>query len=276
MKHLSRIALAVALFAGVSVAARTALVTQETATDYQGAAAELFLAKARITNVRPVGTGVTRPMRVTLELDGVTRMAVFKSIDIRKAGVTTFPDGTSEVDFQDSWVTEIAAYRLDRLIGLGLVPATVERKVEGRAGSLQWFVQTMMPEAERIEKKIAPPDVLLWNQRMMRARLFDQLIANVDRHLNNILVTAEFEPRLIDHSRSFRINRELKNPELLPMFSRTLLASIRTLTKEGIQKAVGWYLTSGQVERLLQRRNAILALAAKLVAERGEAEVLYD
>ena len=32
-----------------------------------------------------------------------------------------------ELEFQDSWKTEIAAYELDKLLGLGMVPATVER-----------------------------------------------------------------------------------------------------------------------------------------------------
>jgi hypothetical protein len=276
MTRVSRVVFTLILSALLATTAATTPVWQETAADYQGAVPEQFMAKARITNVRPLGTGVTRPFRVTLELDGVTRTAVFKSIDVRKAGVTTFPDGTSDVDFQDSWQTEIAAYRVDRLIGLGLVPATIERRVEGSVGSLQWWVQSMMPEAERLEKKIVSPDADAWNRRMMRVRLFDQLIANVDRHLNNILVTAEFEPRLIDHSRAFRTNRVLRNPELLPRFSRSLLDGIRTLTRQNVREATGRYLTDGQIDRLLQRRDAILALAAKLVAERGEAEVLYD
>lgn len=203
-------------------------------------------------------------------------MAAFKSIDVQKNGIERFPDGTSEVNFQDSWQTEIAAYRVDRLIGLGLVPATIERRIEGRLGSLQWWVQSMMPEAQRVEKKIAPPDRLAWTHRMMRVRLFDQLIANVDRHLNNLLVTAEFELRLVDHSRSFRLTRDLRKPERLPMFSRTLLQGIRTLTRENVRDATGRYLTPGQIARLIQRRDAILALAARLVAERGEAAVLYD
>lgn len=276
MKLVTRVVLTVLLAALATMPARSWSAQPETAATYQGDAAEQFLAKARITKTEPLGSGITRPLRLTLELGGVTRSAVFKSIDVRKDGVTTFPDGTSEVGFQDSWQTEIAAYRVDRLIGLGLVPATVERRVEGKTGSVQWFVQSMMPEAERIQKKITPPDVSTWNQHMMRVRLFDQLIANVDRHMRNILVTAEFEPRLIDHSRSFRPNRELRNPEQLMRFSRSLLEGIKKLTKQNVRQAAGRYLDSGQIDRLLLRRDAIVALAAKLVAERGEAEVLYD
>ena len=60
---------------------------QETAAAYQGPAAENFLTKAKIVSTRPLGSGITRPLQVTLELDGVTRLAVFKSIDERKAAV---------------------------------------------------------------------------------------------------------------------------------------------------------------------------------------------
>jgi len=248
---------------------------QETAEVYQGKAAEDFLSKAKIVSSRPFGSGITRPLRVTLELDGVTRQAIFKSIDVRKPGVTTMPDGTSEIDFQDSWQTEIAGYQVDLIIGLGMVPATVERKVDARAGSMQWFVESMMPEAERLQKKLTAPDAEDWSQQIYRTRLFDQLIANVDRHLNNILVTKEYNLRLIDHSRAFRINRSLRDPNTLERFSRSLLEGIKKLEKKDLQKRVGAYLTSGQIDRLLQRRDAILELAKKRVAEKGESAVLY-
>jgi len=249
---------------------------QESSAVYQGKAAEDFLTNAKIVSTRPLGEGVTRPYRVELELNGVTHSAVFKSIDVRKAGVTVLADGTSDIDFQDSWQTEIAAYTVDRIIGLGLVPATVERRVvDGKVGSLQWFVEVMATEAERLEQKLTSPDMDDWNEQILTTRLFDQLIANVDRHLKNILVTKEYKLRLIDHSRAFRINRGLPKPELLTRFSRTLLDGITKLEKKDLQKQVGKYLTSGQIDRLLSRRDAILALAKKRIAEKGEAAVLY-
>ena len=52
-------------------------------------------------------------------------------------------------------------------------------------------------------------------------------------------------------------------------------ASIKKLNQAELKKRVGRYLTAGQIERMLQRRDAILALAAKRVAELGEAAVIY-
>ena len=78
----------------VAIAAATTFVglgavAQESADVFQGEAAENFLTKARIVSSRPFGSGITRPLRVQLELDGVQHEAIFKSIDVRKPGVTT-------------------------------------------------------------------------------------------------------------------------------------------------------------------------------------------
>ena len=262
-----------------SVAALAAQAAQvaapETPATFQGPAAEDFLTKARIVGTRLIGEGVTRPFLVTLELDGVTRKGVFKTIDQKKDGITTLADGSQEIDFQDSWQTEVAGYLLDRMIGLEMVPATVKRRINGKVGSLQWFVEGMIPESERLAKKLALPDLEAWNEQVYKVRLFDELISNADRHLKNIQVSQDFNIRLIDHSRTFRVNRSLKNPNAIPKFSRTLLASIERLDKAGLQKQLGEYLSGAQIERVLQRRDAILALAKKRVAEQGEAAVLY-
>ena len=273
MKLAARAVALLVLAASLAVPATPA--AQETAAVYQGAAAEAFLAKAKVVAVKDLGSGITNPQKATLALDGVTRFAVFKSIDESKQGVTRFGDGSVEVDFQDSWQTEVAAYQVDLMIGLGLVPATIERRIGNSVGSLQWWVESMMPEAQRVKDKVSPPDVEAWNRLMFKVRLFDQLIANVDRHLNNILVTKDFDVRLIDHSRAFRATRELKNPDDLKRFSKSLLDGITRLNQRDLRAKVSRYLTSPQIDRLLQRRDAILALVKKRIAEQGEAAVIY-
>jgi hypothetical protein len=247
---------------------------QETWEQFQGPAAEQFLLKAQLRGLKNLGTGVTLPQRAELELNGVTHSAVFKTIDDRKGGVTQL-QRSSEINFQDSWQLEVAGYALDRMIGLRMVPATVERTLNGRTGSLQWLVQSAMSEAERRTQNATPPDLEAWHRTYQKMELFDQLIFNVDRHLNNVLVTEDFDLRLIDHSRSFRAWNELRNPERVTRFSRSLLDGLRTLEFGDLRKRVGRYLVDDQIRGLLARRDAILALAASQVAERGEAAVLY-
>jgi hypothetical protein len=261
---------------GMVVAASVTLwARQDSATDFQGPAAEEFLTKAKITATRELGEGITRPLKLTLELDGVSHYGVYKNIDDRKFGVMTLADGSSEINFQDSWQTEIAAYKLDRMLDLGMVPATIERKVNGSEGSIQWFVDTMMPESERVLKHIQPPNVQDWNEQSLKVRLFDELIANVDRHLNNLLITSDWQIRLVDHSRTFRVRQSLDRPDTLTRFSRSLLDAVRKLDRKDVKKQVGRYLDDPQIDRLFRRRDLIVKLADKLVAEKGEAAVLY-
>jgi hypothetical protein len=270
MRNIARVIFLLA----VGLLSWNALVAQQTAEVFQGEAAEQFLLKARMTALKGLSQGVTAPRRATLELDGVTHFAVFKTIDVSKPGYTQL-DGRGEVDFQDSWHTEIAAYEVDRIIGLGMVPATVARELDGRRGSLQFWVESMMPEAERVKKKVSVPDVELWNQSMFKVRLFDNLIYNTDRHINNILITKDFQLRLIDHSRSFRPFDTLKQASDLTRFSRSLLEGVQRLEEKDLTARVGRHLTPFQIQGLLKRRDAILALARKMVEQRGESVVLY-
>src|SRR5262249_15638908 len=66
----------------------------------QGSSLEEFLSKAKIMRLADIGTGVTLPKKATLELDGVTRYAVFKTID--ESAKTKQLDRGIEFEFQDS------------------------------------------------------------------------------------------------------------------------------------------------------------------------------
>lgn len=247
--------------------------TAQTPQVLQGQDLEQFLTRARITTVRDIGEGVTVPQRVTLELDGRTEHGVFKTID-EYAKVKQL-NRSVELEFQDSWKTEVAAYELDKMLGVGMVPATVERAFGGRTGSLQFWITSRMSEAERVDKKLSPPRAFEWAEQVARVRMFDNLIYNTDRHLNNLRITDDWKIRLIDHSRSFRPFDELKNPRLLTRFSRSLLEKMDLLTEPLLQERVGRYLSPFQIQGLLKRRDAMVALSKKLVSERGAGAVLY-
>jgi len=272
--------LALVLWAGASPTAQeptaNTVPPSQGAVAFQGNSPEKFLHSADVTHIEEINKGVTRPRRVTLERDGVTHDAAFKWIDERRQGITTLEDGTVDTDFWDSWQAEVAAYRLDRLIGLGMVPATVDRPVRGQEGSLQWWVDdAVMSEEDRIDKGLRPPDLEDWTRQTLKVRLFDELISNVDRHMNNLLITEDFQIRLIDHSRSFRSNRGLQHPEKLSRFSRSLLEGLERLNADVLEKEIGYYVGNDRIERLLDRRDAILALARERVERFGEDAILY-
>jgi hypothetical protein len=88
---------------------------------------EEFLATAEVTDKKYIGTGVTRPMKVTLKKGEKTINTVFKTID-------TNPLTRKDYNESDRYLYDVAAYRLDRMLDLQMVPAAVIRKIDGKEG----------------------------------------------------------------------------------------------------------------------------------------------
>jgi hypothetical protein len=239
----------------------------------QGKEVEDFLRRARFTARQDLGTGVTRSLKVTLQLDGKTQSAVLKTIDQKRPGPVRNAAGELERDFQDSWRTEVAAYELDKLLELGMVPATIERRspYDDVPASLQLWVEAAMSEAARRKNGVVPPNGIAWSEQLSNMYLFDALIYNTDRHPDNLLITADFQVRLIDHSRSFRPNEELRNALELTRFSRKLVTKIEQLNSNMLGKALGNYLTLTQLEAIMKRRQLILDRVREQVKQFGEA-----
>jgi hypothetical protein len=238
---------------------------------------EAFLAQATVVRTRSVGTGSTGSLRATLRKDGLEHDAHIQAIDETKA-VNSLGAGTTEMDFRDTFKNNVAAYRLDRMLGLGMVPVTVDRSFERKESAFTWWVDDVsMSELERREKKIPAPDPLAWNRQMYVVRIFDQLIYNFDRNLGNLLVDAGWNLWMIDHTRAFKIFKELKAPQNLGTHCpRALLSALRALDRPGLRQAMGHLLTDGQINGLLARRDFIVKYFDDRIAELGEKEVLYD
>jgi hypothetical protein len=241
-----------------------------------GEAAEAFLRTARFVSKKAIGTGITHSERYTLTDGTRTCRAAWKTIDEFKRGITNLQGGGAIVDFSDSYRHEIAAYELDKLIGLDLVPPTVERSFGGQKGSLQLWVEGAMSEAARKEKKIVPPDPQAWNEQIHKVRLLHQLTDNTDfRNINNVLSDPAFRVYAIDCSRGFTIYEDLRAPKELVRFSRAALDAMKALDRPTLKAKLGPWLGGPEIDALLKRRDKIVALAAQRVAEKGEGAVLY-
>ena len=241
-----------------------------------GEEAEAFLRKARALNRTPIGEGITRPDRVTLTDGTRTCRAVWKTIHDRRIGLQRMDRGGYEFDFRDSWKSEVAAYELDKLLGLSLVPPTVERSLFGRTGSLQVWVEAAMTEDERKRRGLEAPDAAAWNAQMHKVRLLHQLTYNTDyRNVRNLLVDPAFRVYAVDSSRAFRIQEELLTPQDLVSFSRAVLERLAALDRPTLEARLGAWLGGRQIDGLLARRDRILALVKERIAEKGEEAVLY-
>lgn len=241
-----------------------------------GEAAEAFLREARVVDKKTLPVGITRSHRYTLTDGTVKARAVWKTIDESKPGVTQFQGGGFVVDFADSWKHEVASYELDKLIGTGLVPPTVERTFDRTTGSLQLWVEKARTEADRKQERISPPDTEAWNRQMYGVRLLHQLTFNTDaRNIRNVIYDPTFRIYAVDFSRAFAPYSDLRSGTELDRLPRSALERMRALDRQTLMDRLGRWLTGRQVDTMLKRRDKILALADKLIAEKGEAAVLY-
>lgn len=234
-----------------------------------------FLRTARVIRGRPIGIGVTQPWRLTLTDGRLTHEAAFNMAN-EEAPMKRFDDGTFETNFVDAYRFNIAAYLLAELVGVGdAVPVTVERTWNSRRGSLTWWVEGAMSEGERLDQGLEPPDEAEWNRQMYRVRVFSNLVHDTDRNLGNMLITDDWRIRMIDFTRAFRLWDKLPGEGDLDRCDRMLLDGLRTLTEEGLDERLGSYLTSSEIEAVIERRDLLVAHFERLIAEQGEADVLY-
>ncbi len=234
-----------------------------------------FLLKAKVIKEKQTPKGITAPSRLTMTDGVITHDAGFQTIDESKHKME-FGMGGTEMNFRDSYKYNIAAYELACMLGLGnMMPVTVERKLQGKPGSLTWWLKVQMDEVERMKKKINPPNPDNWNAQMHRIRVFTQLVFDTDRNLTNMLISPDWELYMIDFSRAFRLYHQLKNEKDLVKCDRQLLEALRNLKASEVEQNTKQYLNNSEIKAIMARRDKIVALFEKLIAQKGEKEVLY-
>ena len=234
-----------------------------------------FLLNAKVLSSKQLGKGTTHPWRLTLSDGQVTHDAAFQSIDEHKSEMR-FDDGRTELNFVDSYHYDIAGYQLAKLVGMDdMVPVTVERKWNGQEGALSWWIAWKWDEAMRHQQNLHPPDPDAWNKQMYKVRVFDQLIYDTDPNLTNVLITADWKIWRIDFTRAFRLQKDLKDPKDLVMCDRQLLEKLRQLDGDTVLDKTRPHLNKGEVKAVMARRDKIMQTFQKLVAQKGEAAVLY-
>jgi len=237
---------------------------------------EAFLLNANIIRTRPAGGGITGSLRVTMTDGALTHDAHVQTID---QALSEFKParGTPEFNFRDSYRYNIAAYRLSLLLGLDNVPMSVERRVNGKNAAVTWWVDdVLMDERARLKANDRGPDSERFAMQTYVQRVFDELIANRDRNLGNMLWTTDWKMWLIDHTRAFRMNDDVQKPQLLVRIDRALFERLQRLTVEETAKAVGASLTTWEVRAIIARRDAIIKHYRARIAERGETGVLFN
>jgi hypothetical protein len=244
---------------------------------------EEYLLSAEIVRAEPLKQGVTKPWKLYLKKGDIERMAAWKNVDKRLGGGA-----------RDSWKYEIAAYRLDKLIGLNTVPPAVEKEFRGKAGALSLWIDSKYNLLEIMEQRIKIPESAQKHIEDMGYiyRLWGCLIANDDPTQENMRYTEDWRMIFIDHSRAFRSDKEYVKrlvfgingikryqadgkPFLILRVPRALFERIKGLDPAAIKQAVGPYLNDKEIQSIVVRVKLIENEIAEMVKLYGEAEVLY-
>lgn len=222
-----------------------------------------FLRTAKIVSKEKLGEGTNKEKRkIVLEKDGMRCNAVLRT------GYKVIYSGDS--GFVDSYLSEVAAYELSRLLGFDNVPAVVRRK----GGSIQIWIENARTVRSILEQDELPYSDDWVEQQRQVMMVFDNLIANTDRNPGNILIDENDKVWFIDHTRSFAGQEELRDPEAITGFDRDIWKKLQSLPDKAIEGVVGPYVR-GYLPELLERRRLLIEEINRRIATEGADNFLF-
>lgn len=237
-------------------------------------AKEEFLRNADVIERKPLDVGITKSHKLTLSNGKLTHAAHLQSVDRIYRKLKSH--GRTYVNVHDNYRYNIAAYRLDRVLGLNMVPVSVERQIGRKDAAVTWWVDDVqMMEKDRREAGIQPPNPADYFRQFSRATLFNQWVGNIDANATNLLITDDWRLRMIDFTRAFYPAAQVKRD--LPLrIDRALYEKLASVTEESLAGLVGDYLNRREIRALLGRRDRIVNFYRQRVADKGEAVVLRE
>lgn len=159
------------------------------------------------------------------------------------------------------FVPELAAYRLDRMLGLGMVPVTIRRDIGEKPGMLQFVPANTVTERERVASgKMAQAPCPLQKQ-LDAMYVFDTLIHNSARTPSSMLYSLDdLLLLLVDHELSFGVQEGM--PEYLDGVNLAIggqwRAALSALNDEALHALLGDVLDEERLTALGNRRDALL------------------
>ena len=265
--RVTSIVAAVLLFTGLPAAGgqtqpqTTAAGDPVDARTWLGRAGEIedYLKQVEIVSLAEIPIGVMKPQRAELPPGGPVDAFVWKPIK----------PGTYQ-GFWESYKAEIAAYELDKLLNLNMVPVTVEKRVGGDLGAAVMWVAPAQSFDDLGGRPTPPREYRRqWNHQNRRAVMFDNLICNTDSNLGNWLIDPAWNIILIDHSRAFTTDTKMVHE--MDRVIRELWVRMQALTEESLTAALREWLSGREIRAILERRDRMAEEIDKLVEAKGEA-----
>jgi len=253
------------VLSGSGLAALQAPEQAASAKVWLGRAAEYedFLRNAPVARMEDIPVGVTKPVRCYFAPGSLVESMAFKSI---KPGRQT--------GFWESYKSEMAAYELDKLLDLQMIPPTVEKRVKNDLGAAIMWVAPVRSFKQMGGPPTPPPEHAdSWNRQLAKAKMFDNLINNKDPNLGNWLVDPAWDLILIDHTRAFAPGKDMVHK--MNRIDKGLWERMLALEPTSLKTALDPYLDGGQIKDILGRRDRMKTEIDKMVAERGEPNVFF-
>jgi hypothetical protein len=250
---------------------------------YKGRAAALFIEPAGLS-VRYAGEAEAAPIKpeglfvAPNELDDASVLAALRDGTVTVDG----PRGPNELNVSVSHGgkripaifqvraegaarKEVAAYKLDRQLGLGIVPVTVEREVQGQRGVLQGRPLKWVTQTEVQQQKLRGGGWCGAEPQFQLVYAFDTLIGNEGRTPDSLLFDSEdWFVYVTAHDRAFGTTKSL--PAYLkarpPATGAELRRRVAALDESNLETSLGDLLDAKGRKAILDRRDTLLALPA--------------
>ena len=223
----------------------------------RAAAIEEYLSAAPILRTEAIGRGVTRPQRAWLAAGGPVDSMVWKAL---RPGMSR--------GYFESYKSEIAAYKIDKLLALDMVPPKVERQVGNETGvAVMWVAPTKSFAEHGGVPRPPPVQAAAWNRQLVKAKMFQNLIGDIDPNLGNWLVDPTWQLILVDHSRALTDTTRLVHE--MQSIDAALWARITALTESDLSAALGSLLGTRELRAILSRREKMQAQVDRLVRANG-------
>jgi hypothetical protein len=228
----------------------------------------------------------------TEELRGV-RESMEKSISGKFEIIETIAEGKTQafkVRFEDGTLgvykpdivheasdslAEVAAYKFDKMMELGLVPPTKIVNGPNGKGSVQYFVNKTTDGGKSDvfhygTFKDVKPDCAKGRSGLRNLAFFDYLINNLDRHGGNVLCAgSDFNQIIIaiDHGTAFKKNKNmvgveqhipLVSPVEFPWPDPAVIQRLQSLSRRKLEKELKGLVSPNEIERIWLKRKTIL------------------
>ena len=153
----------------------------------------------------------------------------------------------------------IAAYRLDRELGINMVPASLQRNIGKQQGVVIAWPQRPFPESTRQQSNIRRPNWCAQDSDFSLLAAFDALIGKIDRSANNLFYErGTMNIRITENFNAFGTATKLPQTAVQRVLPRALQDPLQRLNVENLSALLQDLLKPKEIQALLKRRDAIL------------------